>query len=118
MKELKTCPFCRGEEIQYSEDFGGMCCLGCAAYIGTLGTEDEAIEAWNTRADGWIPVSERLPEDDKAYFVTVRVVSDNTTYRCLANYDVRVSAWLQDGKVVVYGVVAWRPLPEPYEGKP
>jgi len=60
MTELKPCPFCGNEKIvirtlSYSESgmFGAksVCCLECCAEGGTQGTEKEARECWNRRAE-------------------------------------------------------------------
>lgn len=70
----------------------------------------------------WIPVSERLPEEEGRYLVTFR--SERKTY--LAGYgNCRMSVY---GKEIGYGwydlhdamyfdeksIIAWMPLPEPY----
>lgn len=59
--------------------------------------------------DGWIPVEERLPEDDDMVLVTCQtkkgVRSVNRAY-----YD----GIFWHGIGSMSGVVAWRPLPEPY----
>lgn len=72
--------------------------------------------------DGWIPVSERLPEEGKevlAQFV-VRVrnmnnqVYEKTVYIYPLHYE---KGTLKSFAVVPNGkVVAWQPLPEPYKG--
>ncbi len=59
----------------------------------------------------WIPVSERLPEND-AY-----VLCTTITAKGLRN----VVRGYYSGKVWVCGtninVIAWMPMPEPYEGR-
>ena len=49
--ELKPCPFCGGEATIMGDDYFWASCKYCCAE--TLGSEDvqEAIEAWNRRAD-------------------------------------------------------------------
>lgn len=69
---------------------------------------------------GWIPVSERLPEEDGQYLVIVK-------YKPEANYE---SIYAECGEWVegkwdmccfgghcgeVEGIIAWQPLPEPYK---
>ena len=66
MKELKQCPFCGSlmiriynllenepdyELMGLSEDNWEVLCQKCFATGGVRRTEDEAIEAWNMRAD-------------------------------------------------------------------
>jgi len=73
MSELKNCPFCGGEAIQNEpEQHGGMggeyesvtiVCKECRVKLHGRGdnwatAEQEAIDAWNTRADGWISVED------------------------------------------------------------
>ena len=58
----------------------------------------------------WIPVAERLPEDDAMMIVTCRtkkgVLSVNRAY--YSN-----GCWHGSGSMS--GVIAWMPLPEPYD---
>lgn len=53
----------------------------------------------------WIPCSERLPEKDGYYLTT-------TCYR-----QVYCDFWNEDNFDRTEMVIAWMPLPEPYEGK-
>lgn len=52
MSELKPCPFC-GEKsrIDMYKHFYRVLCTNCPALTEWLYSEQEAIEAWNTRAD-------------------------------------------------------------------
>lgn len=63
--------------------------------------------------DGWIPVEERLPEDDSMVLVTCQtkkgIRSVNRAY-----YD--GAFWHGSGSMS--GVIAWQPLPEPYRLEP
>lgn len=52
----------------------------------------------------WIPVSERLPEDDDLYLITF----DNGEIDLVA---------FDRGDFSYSGVIAWMPLPQPYEPK-
>lgn len=55
----------------------------------------------------WIPVSERLPEDD---YGTYLICTDDG-YIATIQYD-RSIGWLLDSNIV-----AWMPLPEPYKAE-
>ena len=59
--------------------------------------------------DGWIPVEDRLPEDDSMVLVTCQtkkgIRSVNRAY-CDGAF------WHGSGSMS--GVIAWRPLPDPY----
>ena len=61
---------------------------------------------------GWIPVEERLPEDERMVLVTCQtkkgIRSTNRAY-----YDGKF--WHGSGSMS--GVTAWQPLPEPYREK-
>ena len=66
----------------------------------------------------WIPVGERLPEDDNFVLITVQL--GGTTYlpivhRKLAYYDCNVGWLFSYSRQVQDKVLAWMPLPEPYE---
>lgn len=75
--------------------------------------------------DGWIPVEERLPEDDEEVLITyVDVVDeeemgiDITTYgyATLGGNRLSFKEWRNPFRYFNgnYKVIAWRPLPEPY----
>lgn len=64
----------------------------------------------------WIPVSERLPEEDGEYLVTKRAV-------WTGKEEVDISRWYEDDIETNNGfykadkVIAWQPLPEPYKAE-
>lgn len=67
----------------------------------------------------WIPVTERLPEENGMYLVTRKA---NYPQKCrgkmyqavtYAYYNTLFKTWNTNGYP---NVVAWRPLPEPYKG--
>lgn len=75
--------------------------------------------------DGWIPVQDKLPEDDVDVLITYADIDDeNYTDICITTYGY---AYLGGNKLdfkewrspfeyfkTNYKVIAWRPLPEPY----
>lgn len=67
------------------------------------------------KAQDWIPISERLPHDQE--LVNVTVVDDHGdnewryTTTAWRSYDM----WISDNELVMGTVVAWAPLPKPYE---
>lgn len=60
------------------------------------------------KENGWIPVSERLPEDDTTVLVSCKTSRGTTFVR--TGYCINGSWHLNCN-----GVTAWRPLPEPYK---
>ena len=72
----------------------------------------EVAEEYN---GGWIPCSERLPEESGEYLVTSKIYFipdhvdeiDNYVGVKISHYSTRYG-WLDDE------VMAWQPLPEPY----
>lgn len=54
MADLKPCPFCGGEAKIFkmaSDQLKMVVCSDCMAQSGLFLTDNEAIEAWNRRAD-------------------------------------------------------------------
>mgnify|MGYP003375056479 CR=1 FL=1 len=107
------------EEIDYHaikfESFGM-----CNEYV-SVGWIKEIIRSHMDKAEsnGWIPVSERLPEvpegtedDDCPEFnVMIKGAKKATTLKYATD-----GTWFDDWGEV-YKVVAWKPLPEPYKGE-
>lgn len=72
----------------------------------------EAVKALPPAQPGWIPVTERLPEDDRPVLVTLKWSEDD--------YEVTTGEYWRDS-TVCHGwgnfgdvVIAWQPLPTPY----
>lgn len=74
--------------------------------------------------NGWIPVSERLPESNKPVLCWVKsttiasgetyiIGSCDNGYWFLQTYEIGTNSF----PVKDYKVVAWQPLPEPYQPK-
>ena len=90
MSELKPCPFCgHSAYLESSTVRKGyeavVHCSGCLAFVDTItyNTEEMAISvaasAWNRRTNGWIPVSERLPDYGESVLVAVIQVDGSRT---------------------------------------
>ena len=67
---------------------------------------------------GWIPCSERLPEEDGVYLITL---SDGVDYLTIPADFISNHTWHKwwkiDSEWIYYDdVTAWQPLPEPYKG--
>lgn len=84
------------------------------------------------KENGWIPVSERLPEDEKEYLVTLeKIYGTPEKLYGIANYlkfgdagywNEKKYGYLEwdkysDGRggTMMYKVIAWKSLPEPYK---
>ena len=58
---------------------------------------------------GWIPITERLPDNSGRYLVNY-----SSGYVSMARYYESVSKW---GSTTTERIVAWMPLPQPYRGE-
>ena len=58
----------------------------------------------------WIPVSERLPEEDDFYLVTAKV--GNELIIDISEYTPKTDFW-----DIPHEIVAWMPLPKPYKAE-
>lgn len=78
--------------------------------------------------DVWIPVEERLPEDDVNVLITYADIDDdqyvgiditNYGYAYLGGNKLDYKEWRSPFEYfkTYYKVIAWRPLPEPYRPK-
>lgn len=61
-----------------------------------------------SKQEDWIPCSERLPEKDGYYQVTIDLNCDIEKFIAVSQF--------QKGEWEAIGVIAWMPLPEPYKG--
>ena len=74
----------------------------------------------------WIPVSERLPEEEKAYLVTFACekVGMSSWHKDTLNrgfnrgFDAYLTGVTEDGECEYFCVVAWMEKPEPWKGGP
>lgn len=71
----------------------------------------QAAEEYN---NGWIPVSERLPEKDGFYLATLdgEIVGEEKHFSGLAEFE--NGKWIDDEEDYQC-VLAWKPLPAPYQ---
>lgn len=63
----------------------------------------------------WIPSSGRLPKKSGKYLVTVLDGIGKRTTTAL--YHPRPKSWTLTGRMAYWKVIAWMPLPEPYQGE-
>jgi len=89
--------------VQYQ----GMC-LHCGATSGyPRPSKESAIKAWNTRADGWISVEDRLPEVDGYYMTAPKLGPIHVDLYCSIDEN------FYDAFVYDYEITHWMPLPAP-----
>ena len=64
MTELKPCPFCGSgrQRIVLATDGWAIDCLSCAVQVGFDSAEEDAVLAWNTRAESTTHIREALEE--------------------------------------------------------
>ena len=94
-------------------------CINKATQLAFDDAKNIVQEVAEEYKDGWIPCSERLPEDNGVYFVTL---DDDIMPRCIDVRNFRNGVFEQrfivsplQGKCPEEKVVAWMPLPEPYK---
>lgn len=63
--------------------------------------------------DNWIPVEERLPEEDGFYLCTMdgKIVGEEEPFTGLSEFE--NGLWIDDD-IDYRCIIAWQPLPEPY----
>lgn len=82
MENLRNCPFCGYEHVTVDWRYGiyYIVCPNCQSEFsldctcGRNQSQTKTEAAWNRRADGWIAVTERLPDKTGVYDVWGYVV--------------------------------------------
>ena len=84
------------------------------------GKNDFEIIETQPQVGGWIPATERLPDNGYGVLVTVNGKHDNITFvNALEIAEYRnTEGWIIEGYLdwLDPNVIAWQPLPEPYKG--
>ena len=87
--------------------------IGRISFMEFLEVLDEVEKEQN---NGWIPCSERLPEEYGDYLVWWADITGKQYYE-IAEYEPN-NGWIGEIPQAVegkYSVIAWQPLPEPYK---
>lgn len=79
---------------------------------------DMAIEALDRTEPQWIPCSERLPRSQEEVIVSIGDASGDSlfSYTTTGWLTPEGKLWIVDNEISNY-VIAWMPLPEPWEGE-
>ena len=84
-------------------------------YISLGEIADAVIKTGQPYEDKWIPVSQRLPDKDGVYLVTLEYVEDSEIVNEIDMARFTLYHELNDGFHKAYPVIAWKPLPEAYQ---
>ncbi len=146
-EELKPCPFC-GRKIELHHETEGSYadkhrfpngawmfkhpfgetgnwnkCLGRNVNFQWFQSEQEAIDAWNTRADGWIKIEDALPElgpdynyeygDNRENEVLIKLAESKRVF--IAHLSPNGYWWIDVYRAHLShkDVTHWMPLPQP-----
>lgn len=93
--------------------------IGRSSFVEFLKIIDEVAEEYN---NGWIPCSKRLPEEAFGCLVVVEDTEPMTgkDFETILPYFVCYDSgsWCDaEGQEIPFEVIAWQPLPEPYQPK-
>ena len=98
------------DNSEYESDHGNL--QGCLEFKQLVKWLKELKQL--REQTSWIPVSERLPEENGFYLVTYdgEICGENEPFTGLAEYE--NGKWVDDEEDYQC-VLAWMPLPEPYK---
>lgn len=123
MTELKPCPFC-GEvvtKIRVGRSYVTAsnvysiwheCSDGTIIQTHAHNQKGEAIAAWNRRADGWIPCSDRLPGVEQ---IVIVYGGEGVSLAKRSLYQDDAEWYEVNERYFTLDVTHWQPLPEPPE---
>ena len=126
----KLCPFCRGTDVWFAEDESHEECwlicnaCGCRGPKVPLGADDgsAAYTAWDTRADDWISVKDRLPEmelhNGTVQSEAVLAASDYGDIGVSITYETPSGRVQWDSTDVGGRVTHWKPIEPPIPAAP
>lgn len=110
--DLLPCPFCgrKPKSIVNIQMYAIGCSFSkCHVYPCVVKkTPEEAVKAWNTRAFGWIPCIERMPERD-GFYLAYYTFADGRHACDIVYFNV--------GAPISSSITHWMPLPDPPEAE-
>ena len=115
MTELRNCRWCHSTDLHIEEFYVG--CLSCGAIGPGAESKEAAIKAWNTRADVWISVEDRMPRDKQYVLVDPPFISgafkDEPRHVLFWNKRLDRFQYYLGGSVHnAYDITHWRALPK------
>ena len=111
--------------IKYKEVGSDHFCIGYSSYRLDYVLEwkkqyFELVESEAGADQGWIPCSERLPEDGQTVLAYIGGRHNSCNYLCACHtVEEYTDRWrnARTGFAILCEVIAWMPLPEPYKGE-
>lgn len=82
---------------------------------GMLQLIDEQPTVSKMETTTWIPCSERMPETDGTFLVTVKSRRKTRVDICNFNKYAKIESYRWGGQYVSMNVIAWKQLPESYK---
>lgn len=112
-------------EIKYKEVGSDHFCIGYSSYRLDYVLEwkkqyFELVESEAGADQGWIPCSERLPEDGQTVLAYIGGRHNSCNYLCACHtVEEYTDRWrnARTGFAILCEVIAWMPLSEPYKGE-
>lgn len=112
-------------EIKYKEVGSDHFCIGYSSYRLDYVLEwkkqyFELVEREAGADQGWIPCSERLPEDGQTVLAYIGGRHNSCNYLCACHtVEEYTDRWrnARTGFAILCEVIAWMPLSEPYKGE-
>ena len=134
MDKLERCPFCGGEAkienndrtlydrktlgvvgVEYNNpECFWIKCMDCDAFVGGFETEEEAIAAWNRRADGWVSVEKNIYESECICIGNQKEILIGYIYK--DKYSNTGYSATHENEVLMH-VTHWMQLPQPPKGE-
>lgn len=120
-EQLKPCPCCGSLEATIKTMNVGtyrVFCGYCRLCIPGCESRSEAIEKWNTRADGWISVEDELPLDNgfviaRSIGITDSVHYTGTLILYFSKAHPKGQQFHSSSRITHVTCTHWMPLPKP-----